>query len=105
LARALADDYDVVMPDARGHGDSGAPEDGYRYDDLAADVVGLMDALDLSAPVLLGHSMGGLTAALVASENPGRLRGLVLADPTFLTPERQREVHESDVAQQHRRLL
>jgi pimeloyl-ACP methyl ester carboxylesterase len=105
LARALADDYDVVMPDARGHGDSDVPDSGYRYEDLAADVVGLLDALDLSAPVLLGHSMGGMTAALVASENPGRLRGLVLADPTFLTPERQREVHASDVAAQHRRLL
>jgi pimeloyl-ACP methyl ester carboxylesterase len=105
LARALADDYDVVMPDARGHGDSGAPDGGYRYEDLAADVLGLMDALDLAAPVVLGHSMGGLTAAVVAGEHPARVRGLVLADPTFLTPERQREVHESGVAAQHRRLL
>jgi N-formylmaleamate deformylase len=104
-ARALADEYDVVMPDARGHGASSAPEGGYRYDDLAADALGLIDALGLSLPVLLGHSMGGMTAAVVASKNPGRLRGLVLADPTFLTPERQREVHESDVAAQHRRML
>jgi pimeloyl-ACP methyl ester carboxylesterase len=33
LARALENDYDVVMPDARGHGRSGKPADGYRYDD------------------------------------------------------------------------
>jgi pimeloyl-ACP methyl ester carboxylesterase len=105
LARALEDDYDVVMPDARGHGKSGAPDHGYGYDDLAADVVDLIDALELAAPVLLGHSMGGMTAAVVASRNPKRLRGLVLADPTFLTPQRQREVHESDVADQHRRIL
>ena len=105
LARALEEDYNVVMPDARGHGNSGAPDHGYRYDDLAADVVSLIDALGLANPVLLGHSMGGMTAAVVASRNPKRLRGLVLADPTFLTPQRQREVHESDVADQHRRIL
>ena len=105
LARELEKDYDVVMPDARGHGNSGAPDHGYRYDILAADVVSLIDALGLATPVVLGHSMGGMTAAVVASRNPKRLRGLVLADPTFLTPQRQREVHESDVADQHRRIL
>jgi N-formylmaleamate deformylase len=35
LARDLANDYDVVMPDARGHGKSSTPEGGYRYEDLA----------------------------------------------------------------------
>ncbi len=105
LARALEKDYDVVMPDARGHGNSSAPDHGYRYDTLAADVESLIDALGLAAPVVLGHSMGGMTAAVVASRNPKRLRGLVLADPTFLTPQRQREVYESDVADQHRRIL
>jgi N-formylmaleamate deformylase len=105
LARALENDFDVVMPDARGHGGSGRPADGYRYDVLAADVVGLMDALGITAPVVLGHSMGGMTAAVVASQNPARVRGLVLVDPTFLSPQRQREVYESDAAEQHRRTL
>ncbi len=105
LARALEKDYDIVMPDARGHGNSSAPDHGYRYNNLAADVVSLIDALGLATPVVLGHSMGGMTAAVVASQNPKRLRGLVLVDPTFLTPQRQREVHKSDAADQHRRIL
>lgn len=105
LARALEANYDVVMPDARGHGNSSAPDQGYSYDNLATDVSSLIDALGLASPVLLGHSMGGMTAALVASQNPKRLRGLVLADPAFLTPQRQIEVYESDVAAQHRRIL
>jgi N-formylmaleamate deformylase len=105
LARALEDGYDVIMPDARGHGASGAPPHGYLYRDLAGDVIGLIEALGLAAPVLLGHSMGGMTAAVVASEVGTAIRGVILADPTFLNPERQREVHESDVAEQHRRLL
>lgn len=105
LARALEDDYDVIMPDARGHENSGAPDHGYRYDDLADDVLCLIEALKLANPVLLGHSMVGMTAAVVASRNPKRLRGLVLADPTFLTPQRQREIEESDIADQHRQIL
>jgi pimeloyl-ACP methyl ester carboxylesterase len=102
LARALEGEFDVVMPDARGHGGSSAPPHGYHYDDLASDVVGLIRGLELSRPVVLGHSMGGMTAAVVGSRGAGLIRGLVLVDPTFLSPERQREVHESDVAEQHR---
>jgi pimeloyl-ACP methyl ester carboxylesterase len=105
LARALEDEFDVVMPDARGHGRSSAPQRGYRYDDHASDVVGLIRELELARPVLLGHSMGGMTAAVVASRGAEIIRGLILVDPTFLSPERQREVHESDVAGQHRRTL
>jgi N-formylmaleamate deformylase len=105
LARALEGEYDVVMPDARGHGNSSTPLDGYRYGHYASDVVGLIQGLGLAAPVLLGHSMGGMTAALVASQLAAAIRGVILADPTFLSPERQREVHESDAVEQHRRLL
>jgi N-formylmaleamate deformylase len=105
FARTLEADYDVIMPDARGHGHSSAPDNGYCYDTLAADVLNLLDTLGLAKPVLLGHSMGGMIAALLASQKPKRLRALVLVDPTFLTPQRQQEVHESDVAAQHRRIL
>lgn len=105
LARALEEDYDIVMPDARGHGRSSAPVDGYCYENLAADVLSLIEVLGLSAPVLIGHSMGGMTAAVVANRKPKRIRGVVLADPTFLTPQRQREVYESDVKSKHRRTL
>jgi pimeloyl-ACP methyl ester carboxylesterase len=105
LARALEADYDVVMPDARGHGESSAPPDGYLYRDHAGDVLGLIETLGLAAPILLGHSMGGMTAAVAAAQAGTAIRGVILADPTFLSPERQREVHESDVIAQHRRLL
>lgn len=42
---------------------------------------------------------------MIASRNPKQLRGLVLADPTFLTLQRQHEFHRSDIAEQHRRIL
>ena len=105
VARTLETEYDLIMPDARGHGKSSAPEHGYRYQQLADDVVGLISALKLPPPVLIGHSMGGMTAAVVASQHPALVRGLILADPTFLSTETQREVHESDIVEQHRQAL
>jgi pimeloyl-ACP methyl ester carboxylesterase len=105
LTHSLEGEYDVLMPDARGHGKSSVPDYGYRYEDHANDVVGLIKALRLPPPILIGHSMGGMTAAVVASRNPKLLRGLILADPTFLSPKVQREIRDSDVADQHRRIL
>lgn len=105
LAQVLEKEFDVIMPDARRHGNSSVPDFGYRYEDHANDVAGLINALRLPPPILIGHSMGGMTAAVVASRKPNLLRGLVLADPTFLSPKAQREVRDSDVADQHRRML
>lgn len=105
LASALDDHFDVILPDARGHGRSSAPASGYAYASLAADVIGLIATLDLDAPILLGHSMGGLTAAVVASMSEPLLSGLILVDPTFISPEWQREAFASGVADDHRHLL
>ena len=105
LAHVLEGEFDIIMPDARGHGKSSVPDSGYRYEDHANDVVGLINALRLPPPILIGHSMGGMTAAVVASRNQKLLRGLILADPTFLSLKVQREVRDSDVADQHRRIL
>lgn len=129
VARVLEGEFDVVMPDARGHGRSSAPVEGLRYEDHAGDVVALIAALGLDRPFLLGHSMGGMTAALVAAmvaatvagvaarpaartaartvaaKTGPAIRGVVLADPTFLSQRRQREVWESGAAARHRRRL
>src|ERR1044071_5622374 len=52
FAQTMQGEYDVIMPDARGHGKSSVPDDGYRYEDLANDVVGLIEALQLASPIL-----------------------------------------------------
>lgn len=82
LASDLAADYRVVAYDARGHGRSDAPETGYGIEDRVADLVGVVEGLDLRNPILLGHSMGGATAAWAAATHPGLPAGLVLADPS-----------------------
>ncbi|HEY9078356.1 MAG TPA: alpha/beta hydrolase [Anaerolineaceae bacterium] len=83
LAEALAPDYDLIMPDARGHGQSEAPASGYDPQDRAGDVYGLIKALHLENPVLIGHSMGAETAALTAAYFPEAIRAVILEDPPF----------------------
>ena len=83
VARALDTDYDVVMYDRRGHGLSDAPESGYSFEDHAADLVGLIAALDLARPRVIGHSGGAVTAATVAADYPELLACVVLEDPAW----------------------
>src|SRR5699024_8856674 len=63
----------------RGHGDSSRPKEGYRPHDFAMDVAAFMDALELEAAVVVGHSVGSAVAQRFAIDYPGRTRGLVLA--------------------------
>jgi pimeloyl-ACP methyl ester carboxylesterase len=62
----------------RGHGDSSRPADGYLYADLAGDVRAFMDAMQLPAAVIVGHSMGAMVAQRFAADHPTRVAGLVL---------------------------
>lgn len=66
--------------DARGHGESGwSPEGRYGIDAFADDLRGVIRALDRK-PVLVGASMGGITALIVAGFPPPEVAGLVLVD-------------------------
>ena len=86
VAQALPDRYRIVAIDHRGWGDSDAPANGYRIADLANDAAGVIDALGLKRYVLVGHSMGGKVAQLMASRRPKGLEGLVLVAPSPPTP-------------------
>jgi pimeloyl-ACP methyl ester carboxylesterase len=72
--------WHTVAPDLRGHGESSKPEieDAYSLEVMAADAFALADALGWGRFVLLGHSMGGMVAQIMALKEPERLRGLVL---------------------------
>lgn len=85
VARDLEADYDVILPDARGHGKSARLHPGESIDG-AADLAGLMQALGLRQAVVGGHSMGGLVVTLLAARNPELVRALVLEDPAWFTP-------------------
>src|SRR4051794_30884922 len=70
LAEVLEDEYDVIMPDARGHGQSDAAETGLGTAELASDLYGIIRALGLDQPAVLGHSMGGMTTFALAGLFP-----------------------------------
>ena len=79
--------WHAVAPDLRGHGRSDRPTDAgaYSLELMAGDVVALADGLGWDRFALLGHSMGGGVAQLIALEHPQRLTGLILAS-TFHGP-------------------
>jgi pimeloyl-ACP methyl ester carboxylesterase/ketosteroid isomerase-like protein len=83
---ALASTYRTIATDHRGWGDSDAPPHGYSIADLANDAQGAIEALGLERYVLVGHSMGGKVAQLLASRRPRGLEGLVLVAPSPPTP-------------------
>jgi 3-oxoadipate enol-lactonase len=82
FASMLGTSFDVIAPDARGHGDSGWDGAPFSIDDLADDVAALLDALSLPAAHVIGMSMGGSTAISFAGRYPERADGLLLADTT-----------------------
>ena len=73
----LQDRYRLVMPDLRGHGWTDAPQDGYDKEQLATDLLGLLDALDLPQVGLVGHDWGGWTGFLAALRAPERFRAFL----------------------------
>ncbi len=80
VADAVAGRLRLIAPDARGHGASAAPKAGYTPLDFVADGIAVMDATDLDRPVVVGHSMGGAHAMVLAATHPERVRALVLVD-------------------------
>lgn len=78
-ARALAEDFTVFALDARNHGHS-PWADSMRLQDMAQDVLDTMDSLGLSQAHVIGHSMGGKIAMLLALLHAGRVRSLVVVD-------------------------
>jgi len=66
----LEADYDVIMVDARGHGRSDGPEQGYGSAEHAGDLASVITGLGLHRPAVLGHSMGAATTLVLAGTYP-----------------------------------
>lgn len=72
--------FSLVAMDCRGHGDSDKPHDAHRYDHdrMAADVVTVMDACGLGAPLVCGYSMGGFIGLRLLAAYPQRVARLAI---------------------------
>ncbi|MBN1671643.1 MAG: alpha/beta hydrolase [Kiritimatiellae bacterium] len=103
-ARALESTYDCVMVDARGHGQSEAPADGYGPAVHGADFAGLIQGLALGRPAFVGHSMGAGIGIVVAAQNPESVACLVLEDPPVRAAQTQ-TAPATDRAEQRARAI
>jgi pimeloyl-ACP methyl ester carboxylesterase len=86
LAKEIQEDYDIIMFDARGHGLSDPPTASDPPDVQVEDLAGLIKALRLERPVLMGHSMGSASVAQFAAKYPEVPRAVILEDPALVRP-------------------
>ena len=79
IAKRLADQFHVICPDMRNHGDS-PRYDSHSYFDMADDLAALLDSLSGGPSFVVGHSMGGKAAMVLALQRPDLVAKLVVAD-------------------------
>ena len=73
--------YRVVAPDYRGAGESSKPMEGFTKAVMAADVIMLLDHLELTDPVhVVGHDVGGMIAFALASRWPERVKSVCISE-------------------------
>ena len=87
IVKEIEADYDIILPDARGHGKSDTGQGNYSTQARVGDLASLIQALDLDRPVIGGHSMGADTCLHFAAAYPDRVRGIFLEDPPIILPE------------------
>ncbi|MCR5416529.1 MAG: alpha/beta hydrolase [Pseudobutyrivibrio sp.] len=85
LARTMSQEHTVYAMDSRGYGESATPKE-YHYNDMADDVINLINGLDIHKPYLVGFSDGGIIALIVAMKASNLLGGIVACGAN-LTPD------------------
>lgn len=84
----LADRYRVIRLDFRGHGESDRTPDRYQPADYVSDAIAVCEQVAQRPVAMIGHSLGGGTAAALAQLRPDLVRGVLLEDPPLSMPAR-----------------
>lgn len=90
IVPALADRFRLLTYDLRGHGHSDVPSSGYSPDDMASDLLGLLDLLDIERPVVIGHSYGADVALYLAARHPSRVSQVIAIESALPALEESR---------------
>lgn len=99
LIPELGRHFTPVTMDLRGHGASGKPESGYLYDDYVNDLDRVLDGLGEEAPLLVGHSLGGIVTLWWAARHPARAKAIVVVDSPLRSGEDFRPAFDGWIAQ------
>lgn len=97
IAPLLEEDFDLIIPDLRGFGQSDLTEADDSIVDYASDIADLLSHLKIRKAYLAGHSMGGYVALAFAREYPERVSGLALVSSQAVadSPERKQGRYET----------
>ena len=85
IAKELEDNYDIILPDARGFGLTDPPSQSEPTDIQVQDLASLIKALKLDKPILLGHSMGSSSVAWFSARFPDVPKASILVDPRLVS--------------------
>jgi pimeloyl-ACP methyl ester carboxylesterase len=83
-------DFQLILPDLRGHGRSGILSKHFRHDDTATDMFALLDHLKINACSAVGISAGGNVLLHMATKQPARIKAMVLVSATPYFPAQAR---------------
>jgi N-formylmaleamate deformylase len=97
LAEVLVEKYDVIMPDAQGHGKSDRLDDNFTFQNHTEQVKGLVEQLGLNKPIVMGHSMGAGTTTNVAVAYPNLPKAIILEDPAWLQQDTMPPPNQTDI--------
>ena len=97
VARRIADQFHVFIPDQRNHGQS-PHASVHSFPAMADDLSAFIEEHGIVNPIIIGHSMGGKTAMTYALENAGAIKKLVVID---ISPRRypERKIHTQVISQ------
>lgn len=96
IAEALAKDYDVIMPDAQGHGLSDRLDKDFNYKSHAGNAAEFIKQLGINKPVIMGHSMGAGTTVQLAVDYDDLCQAIILEDPGWMPPPPPGQVTEME---------
>ena len=78
IQQNLSQNYQVIMPDVRGHGKSGVSEDGKNGIAVVHDMIRLLDHVNVESAHVVGYSMGGMIAIKLTTMFPERVRSALV---------------------------
>lgn len=90
----LKNEFRLIAPDFRGHGDSDAPMTPFGLDDLADDVADLVQAVGRGPTIVCGCSMGGMVAQAISVRRPDLVAGIVIANTAHRRTDESRATME-----------